>query len=55
MADTGENDDCGQPCPPDIDCEECVRYWARMRDEGYWKDITGWTDKGLREIIKGAK
>jgi hypothetical protein len=27
-------------------------YWQRMRDEGFWKDGTGWTDKGMREMMK---
>lgn len=45
-------EECGCPCPPDIPCQGCAEYWDRMRHEGYWKDATGWTDKGMREMTK---
>jgi hypothetical protein len=44
--------ECESPCAPDAACEECIVYWARMRDEGYWKDGSGWTDKGMKEMLK---
>lgn len=44
--------DCQRPCPPMEACDECAGYWERMRYEGYWKDGSGWTDKGWREITK---
>lgn len=51
---TGNIDEpeCRKPCDPASPCEECVSYWIRMRAEGFWKDSTGWTDKGMREMTK---
>jgi len=43
---------CGRPCAPERSCNECIPYWERMRNEGYWKDGSGWTKKGMREILK---
>lgn len=47
-----EYDGCQKPCSPDAPCEYCEAYWDRMRKMGYWKDDTGWTDKGFAEFIK---
>lgn len=44
-----DDDACGNPCSLEEACDQCVEYWQMMRDEGYWKDGTGWTDKGLRD------
>lgn len=55
MTDTAQacgNLECRQPCEPDSGCEECEGYWSRMRAEGYWKDGAGWTNKGMREMLK---
>lgn len=27
-------------------------YWHRMRDEGFWVDGKGWTDKMFKEMCK---
>lgn len=43
---------CGQPCDVERACDECVVYWQRMRDAGYWKNGTGWTASGMREMMK---
>ena len=51
MSDAMESE-CEKPCAPDVACEECVGYWERMRHEGYWNDGQGWTDKGMREMMK---
>ena len=48
-----ESDPCGHPCPSSSPCSaECSDYWDRMRHEGFWQDVTGWTDKGIREMLK---
>ena len=44
--------ECRRPCSPEVACEECSNYWDRMRAEGYWKDGSGWTDKGMQEMLK---
>ena len=49
------NEECSGPCSPDAACDECTEYWNRMRVEGYWTDNKGWTNRGWREILKGAK
>ena len=49
------SEDCGNPCSPDVTCDECEEYWNRMRVEGYWTDNNGWTNKGWQEILKGVK
>lgn len=54
MADE-ETDECGRPCPPGDSCDDCTVYWEQMRERGYWKDGTGWTEKGWREMLKGAR
>ena len=46
------DDECGQPCDPKDDCEECCEYWDRMRREGFWVDGEGWTNKAVREWSK---
>lgn len=38
------------PCAPEETCSICAPYWDRMRTEGYWRDGSGWTAKGLREM-----
>jgi hypothetical protein len=43
---------CNKPCDPAVECEHCADYWQRMRDEGFWVDGKGWTDKGIREMCK---
>ena len=46
---------CDDPCSPYYDdgqCEHCAMYWQRMRDEGFWVDGRGWTDKAMREWSK---
>ena len=40
---------CGEPCSPYDPCPECEAYWQRMRDEGFWKDGEGWTEKAQKE------
>jgi len=50
--DEEDEEDCQKPCPPDSPCEECDTYWKRMKREGFWKDGTGWTDKGIAEMMK---
>ena len=52
MDDGTEDLECRNPCPPDDACDECADYWHRMRDEGFWDNQRGWTDKGMREIRK---
>lgn len=47
-----EENDCGEPCDPKDPCDICAGYWQRMRQEGYWVDGKGWTEKGWREICK---
>ncbi len=50
-----EKSDCKQPCDPDVGCGECAGYWERMEDEGYWdRNNHRWTNKGWKEILKGA-
>ena len=49
-----DEQECGQPCPPPLACDECASYWQRMRVEGFWKDSTGWTQKGWKEIVRHA-
>ena len=44
--------ECGNPCPPDNACEDCQEYWDRMRNEGYWVDGEGWTEKARQEWNK---
>lgn len=43
---------CKKPCPPDDACLSCQRYWDHMREQGYWEDGVGWTDKALKECTK---
>lgn len=33
------------PCPAEARCPRCHPYWQRMRDEGFWDDDEGWTEK----------
>ena len=47
-----EDQECREPCPSHDPCDECAEYWQRMRDEGYWDDMHGWMDKGMREMRK---
>lgn len=48
-----ETESCGHPCAPNKPCSaECSAYWDRMRREGFWKDGTGWTPKGMGEMMK---
>jgi len=47
-----EESNCQDPCHPDDNCPECQEYWDRMRSAGLWKDGGGWTDKGMREMLK---
>lgn len=43
--------ECGKPCHPDRNCEECAGYWQRMQQEGYW--VNGqWTDRAMKEMLK---
>ncbi|KKM61354.1 hypothetical protein LCGC14_1532600 [marine sediment metagenome] len=42
---------CHQPCHPDSGCDECIDYWQRMINEGFW-DNQGWTDKAWKEWFK---
>lgn len=50
--DNDEQSDCGKPCDPALGNECCAGYWERMRNEGYWIDGKGWTNKGMREMCK---
>lgn len=43
--------ECGQPCDPQLGNECCAEYWARMEREGFWNG-SRWTEKGWREITK---
>lgn len=43
---------CGCPCDPRDGCDECAEYWERMRDEGFWIDGKGWTNKAVWEWTK---
>lgn len=43
---------CQKPCPPQHSCLSCQAYWQRMKDDGYWEDGKGWTDKALKEMRK---
>ena len=47
-----DEEPCGKPCDVEHACSECVIYWQRMRDEGLWIDGSGWTDRGLKEMLK---
>lgn len=40
------------PCPPEAHCPKCAPYWARMREEGFWDEDEGWTDKAMKEWMK---
>ena len=61
MADLNDEEDrevpeteCGQPCDPDADCDECANYWQRMVREGLWDARRHrWTEKGWRSITRG--
>jgi hypothetical protein len=44
-------EDCGKPCSPNKYCDECNAYWERMRREGYWDDVSGWTPDWMAETI----
>jgi len=33
-----------------LECPNCKPFWQRMRDEGFWVDDDGWTEKGLIEL-----
>ena len=50
-----EDQHCGNPCEPGDPniCEECEAYWARMVEEGFWRDGE-WTDRGMRDILRHA-
>lgn len=50
--DDDESNDCQKPCDPQTRCPYCADYWERMRVEGFWNDTTGWTDKGMKEMLK---
>jgi hypothetical protein len=43
---------CCWPCPPDNCCLSCEHYWQSMRDQGFWEDGVGWTDKAMKEMGK---
>ena len=47
-----QENNCGNPCPPNNPCEECESYWDRMREEGFWVDGDGWTEKARTEWNK---
>ena len=51
-APSSEENDCQKPCDPATSCPYCADYWERMRAEGYWIDGKGWTNKGMREMLK---
>ena len=52
MTEEQEEFQCGQPCPVENPCDECQEYWDRMREQKYWKDGFGWTDKAIKEFIR---
>jgi hypothetical protein len=52
IIDEEDNIPCSAPCDPEANNECCQEYWNRMRIEGFWKDGSGWTRKGLREMQK---
>ncbi len=43
---------CKKPCPTQQPCLSCQAYWQKMREEGYWEDGRGWTNKALKEMQK---
>ena len=45
-------EECGKPCAPESGCPECASYWHRMRVEGYWINVRGWTAKAIHEMCK---
>lgn len=46
-------ENCGRPCPPEINSDCCADYWARMVSEGFWDaDTHRWTALGMREMLK---
>lgn len=46
-------EDCGRPCPPELNRDCCSDYWHRMVNEGYWDaDRHEWTAKGMKEMCK---
>jgi len=48
-----EVNDCQSPCDPQRACSYCADYWQRMRDEGFWIDGKGWTQKAVQNWIIG--
>ena len=50
--DIDEDMRCGNPCPPHNPCEDCIGYWEEMKEQGFWKDGEGWTDKAIKEWSK---
>jgi len=52
ILDDEDNIPCDEPCDPANNNLCCLEYWDRMRREGFWKDRSGWTEKGLREMRK---
>lgn len=36
--------------PYKFPCSVCAEYWDRMRDEGFWVDGKGWTDKAREGV-----
>lgn len=50
--DLDNEQECGKPCPPNASCPNCEIYWDRMRQEGFWRDTKGWTDKAMREWLR---
>ena len=47
-----DEEDCGRPCDPEMQTGCCAAYWQRMRDDGFWIDRSGWTAKGMKEMMK---
>lgn len=45
-------EECGMPCSPVSPCEECESHWIRMREEGFWVDGQGWSDKAMKEMTE---
>ena len=43
---------CEKPCHPNSECEICAEYWHRMRQEKFWIDGKGWTNKAFKEMVK---
>ena len=48
-----QDEDCGEPCDPDLKNDCCREYWQRMVSNGLWdEEKHRWTQKGMKEILK---